>query len=310
MVDLSRFENNIKINLKDHTLHRGVPSTTIHTYLLNAPQWFSHNENHDYIVELKPDGTPLRERRTVTVLQDITVINLKHPLIHNLLNIAIDNLDNTSLTTLVNALNAKYQPTDTENYISDMDPNNIKKSLKSVYGGVSLHDQFKVMSDKKIQERMTKIEKLVSFLKQSINMSSFRYSFYKYDRLLVILIVQVFASQYKFFEHVKGWYHSDWQTPWHDKYKDKSQVFITEVVMYVENCNMLTPPITTVVTQGPVPMEIVPVVGGGGKKLLSGQPKTSKKMKATISKGNSQARTNEGTNRVRPSSGKVARPQV
>jgi hypothetical protein len=307
-VTLSDLENNIKINLNTHTLHRGVAPGG-HTYLLNAPQWFSHNPNHDYIVELKDDGTPRRERRTVTVQKDITVINLKHPLIHNLLNIAIDNLDNTSLTTLVNTLNSKYRQTDTENYISDMEPNNIKKSLKSVYGGVSLHDQFKAMSDKKIQERMTKIEKLTSFLKQSLNMSSFRYSFYKYDRLLVILIVQVFSSQYQFFKDVKGWYHSDWQTPWHDKYKDKSQVFITEVVMYVDRPDMLEEGQTTQIESGPVPMEIVSVVGGG-KKLLSGQQRTSKKMKATIPKGNSKARTNEGTNRVRPSSGKVARPQV
>lgn len=310
-MNLQDLENNIKINLNNqdkqiNILHRGVAPGG-HTFLPNAPQWFSHNPNHDYIVELKGDGTPLRERRTVTVKQDIIVINLKHPLIHNLLNIAIDNLDDTSLTTLAKAINPR-NTTDPEKFISDQDLPNIKKSLKSVYGGVSLHDQFKAMSDKKIQERINKIEALPSFLKQSLNMSTFRYSFYKYDRLLVILIVQLFANKYKFFEHVKGWYHSDWQTPWHDKYKNRSNVFITEVVMYVDRPDMLEEGQTTQIVSGPVPMEIVRV--GGGKKLLSGQPKTSKKMKATISKGNSQAHTNEGTNRVRPSSGKVARPQV
>ena len=275
-------DTHIKINLKGDTLHRGVPPGKP-SYKDGIPQWFSHDSNHDYIID------PAHEKRTINVVQDIMVINLKHPLVHNLLNVAIDKLKANELIQIINVMNNNISPTDKENYI-DVNTVDVKAAMKSVYGGVSLHEQLKAMSDDKIKERMTKIDRLPHFLKQYLGMSAFRYSYGKYDRLLMILIVHVFAKQYKFFEDIRGWYHSDWNTPWHDKKNDKTQIFISEVAISTKEGDLKD--ITTT----------------GGKLLRHVSHPTKK-----VSKPSSKKATvvkHEDSNRIRPPSRKVRRPEV
>jgi len=267
-------ENAVKINLKGHTLYRGVPAAQL-TFVVNVPQWYSHDCEHDYITELN--------RRTVEIRGDIWVVNLKHPLVQNLLNVAIDKLNNDELMEIVKNIDNSSSKEYKIAYLDGTDtpkvsPQEIKTALKSVYGGVSMYEQIQGMSDEKIKERIMKIEKLPSFLKQFISMSSYRYSYYKYDRLLVVLIKNVFARQYEFFKGIKGWYHPEWQTPWHDKYQNKTHIFKTEVVIYIEE--------GVEVEETGTPSSTCPNAGspstgtgtaGGAKKNLLCRPASSKK---------------------------------
>ena len=242
---------------KETTLYRGVPNGTQQPYYKpNQPQWFSHDSNHDYIEMYV--NTVSGFKVTYQVNQPIRVINLKNEMVRNLLNVAIDRLQTTSISDLLERLG-----------ITNLKNDAYKNNLKSTYGGITFHEQLKAVyeDNETIKDRVNKITRFPEFIVNNQNLMGFRHSVDRYDRLLCYLIVKVFPFQFEYFAQgqqlpILGWIHNEWQTPWHDKNKDGSQIFKTEVALFLPDYNYLA-------TSG----------YGGAAKLRQITPKIPQKLK-------------------------------
>lgn len=240
---MDKYDNYLIINLNNHILYRGIPINQKDAYKPEIPQWFSHDPNHDYIL------LPGNKRVEFKVTADCNVINLQNKVIQNILNIAIDRIPNQTLLDLVKKLNIPYEKKDVqilqEYFIEENDSAKmpiLKTKLKSVYGGVPMSEQISVMNAPIFKDRLQRVNNLAGMLKSEYTHSSFRYSLYKYDKLLMYLIGKYFKQNFLFFEKNKicGWWHGNWFTPWHDKYRNGTQQFITEVAVILPGVNVLS----------------------------------------------------------------------
>jgi hypothetical protein len=263
-------------------LYRGVKTDTQQPYYKpNQPQWFSHDSNHDYIESYLNTGSGFKV--TYKVAKPIRVINLKNEMVRNLLNVAIDRLQTTIISDLLTNLKIEHSN------------NAYKNNLKSTYGGITFYEQFKAVyqDNMTIKERVTKIARFPEFIVNGQNLTGFRHSVDRYDRLLCYLIVQVFPVLYEYFKvqpPIMGWIHNEWQTPWHDKYKDGSQIFKTEVALFLPNYSYLAVDV---------------IMSGGARKLRQITPKLPEKLKNRGTKKSDGAQ--KDSTRVRHSSRKEPR---
>lgn len=217
-----------------NVLYRGVGNPS-ELFRLNKPQWFTHDPRHDYII--KPGHTGF----AFEVKQLIKLVNLRNVIVRNVLNVAIDRLTIHEVQKIPQFYNPGNK-LDELSSISRADQlHTLKQRLKSVYGGISFIEQVEVIEGQSFNERVARTKILQKFLKDFKTEYGLRYSLDKYDNILCFLITSVFPQKYKFFEGVRGWYHDEWQTAWHDKYEDGSMMFKTEVAMVVDSADIMDP---------------------------------------------------------------------
>ena len=218
----------IPLKTKANTLYRGTPLNNNDAYKPHIPQWFTHDPGHDYITK------PGYKRNDFEIIKTIKLVNLKNSIVRNVLNVAIDRLTPYEYNMINQMYQAKFTAQQSIPTIQQL-----KHRLKSVYGGITFMEQVEGMDDKSFTERSVRTKKLRTFLKHYKLESGMRYSLDVYDHILCNLITHVF-TKYKFFDGVKGWFHEEWQTAWHDKYEDGSMMFKSEVAMVLDDDKYLS----------------------------------------------------------------------
>ena len=216
-----------------NVLYRGVGNSSV-LFRHNKPHWFTHDPRHDYII--KPGHTGF----AFEVKKSIKLVNLRNVIVRNVLNVAIDRLNIDDVRNIPQVYNPNGKLSELSS-ITISDLHTLKQRLKSVYGGISFIEQVEVIEGQSFNERVARTKILQKFLKDYKTEYGLRYSLDKYDNILCFLITSVFPGKYKFFEGVRGWYHDEWQTAWHDKYENGSMMFKTEVAMVVDDKSFMDP---------------------------------------------------------------------
>lgn len=282
------------VNIKGNKLYRGHTGTLTHK--TGVPQWFSTYKYHDYVEDYLKTGKQASE---FIVNEEILLINLKNEHVRNILNLAIDRLTYNEITQFKTLL-----PKNVQN-IKDISI--IKSHLKSVYGGISFIEQAKLMTNQTFSERAQRNHNIIAGF--SALAEGARYSIYECDKALCAVIVKIFAKKHKFFEGVKGWYHSVWRTPWHDKLRNGSQWFLPEVAVFLEKKQGqgqeqgqgqgqdITKIATLVIDNGVITTDIPMETRGGRRKTSMNKHSTVGKLNTSHSKSKHTASTNKNSTR-------------
>jgi hypothetical protein len=223
-------DKNVMIRIpKDAVIYRGAKFTVdlTKTYNINGSTWFTTDRDHDFICS---NGN---KRFIYTIGEQLSLyglINLQHPIVRDLLNRAIDSFSDNEVDDIVNfATHHKLIKKDT----AEINATNIKGILKSVYGGISMQNQMKLMDTAIFNSRLKRTSSLFNIMKTNLKNSGFRYSHQIYDPLLLHIIVKVLPQKYPIFVGIIGWFHDPWYTPWHDKEKTIIHVFKQEIAMII-----------------------------------------------------------------------------
>lgn len=223
-------EKNIMINIPvGAVIFRGVKEDVTDltkSYSINGSTWFTTDSAHDFIC------APKYKRGVYTIrpqLSEYGLINLQHPVMRDLLNRAIDRFSEKELKEIATFATKKFP----ENKDASIDASTIKSNLKSVYGGISMQEQMKLMNTEIFYNRLQRTSSLFNIMKSNLKNSGFRHSTTTYDALLLHIIVKILPQKYPIFVGIIGWFHDPWDTPWHDKEKDKIHVFKQEIAMII-----------------------------------------------------------------------------
>lgn len=194
----------------------------------NTPLWFSKDYCYYYIEQYVGEGKPGAYIQVRVISADLKLLNLQHPFVAKLLNRAIDMVSDGALQSTIQSWN-DMKPKDLIQY---NDLNVVRQRLKCMYGGIPLSEQVKAMEESVIKGKINKYGSLLHNLQQIDKYQGYRFSYHPYDWVLCCLVGSVFASEnMKFFNGVKGWFHNEWSTPWHDHYGDTSMVMKSEVAL-------------------------------------------------------------------------------